>query len=66
MAFPIKFTAKRGQVQLNQVVIAAGAAEAQTDTISINIDSTKMTKGEALTVIENIKQRIWASNWPAL
>lgn len=65
MAFPLKFTAQRGKVQLKDVAVAAGAAEAQTDTISINIDATKITQGEALILIDLIQQKIHASKWPA-
>jgi hypothetical protein len=66
MAFQKKFTAKRGQIALNQIAVSAGTAEAQTDTISINIDATKLTKGDALILIDNIRHRIHASNWPAV
>lgn len=64
MAWTAKFTAQRGKVQLKDVAIAAGSAEAQSDTISINIDQTRLTKGEALTMIDNIKAKIHASKWP--
>jgi len=66
MAWQAKFTAARGKVQLKDIAIAAGAAEAQSDTISINIDATKLTKGEALILIDNIKAKIHAAKWPPL
>lgn len=61
-----KFTIQRGKVDLKDVVIAAGAAEAQSDTMSLNIDVTNLTKGEALLMVEEIKQKIHASLWPPL
>lgn len=65
MAFPLKFTAQRGKVDLKDVTVAAGSAEAQTDTISVNMDITNMSKGEALILLEEIAQKIHSSPWPA-
>ena len=61
-----KFTMQRGKNGLKDVVVAAGSAEAQTDTISINIDYTKITKGDALIMIDDIKRKIHAGKWPPL
>lgn len=61
-----KFTAQRGKNNLKDVVVAAGAAEAQSDTMSLNIDVTKLTKGDALVQLEAIRQRIHAGKWPPL
>lgn len=66
MAYQVKFTAKRGQVDVKDVTVAAGSAEAQSDTISINIDVTNLTKGGALTLIDKIGQAIHAGPWPPL
>lgn len=62
----VKLTIKRGQIGLKDVVVSAGSAEAQTDTMSLNIDFTKLTKGEALILVDSIKQKIHASKWPFL
>lgn len=66
MAFPIKFTAQRGKPAKGQIAIAAGTAEAQTDTMSLNIDANKISKGEALILIDNIRDVVAASKWPAI
>lgn len=62
----VKFTMQRGKPTLKDVTVAAGTAEAQTDTISINIDYTKMTKGDVLLALDNIRQKIFAGKWPAI
>jgi hypothetical protein len=62
-----RLTVQRGSgFKLKGVVVSAGTAEAQTDTISLNIDTTKLTKGEALAMIEGIKQKIEAIHWPVI
>lgn len=61
-----KFTIQRGKVNLSDVAVAAGSAEAQSDTMSLNIDVTNLTKGEAMILVEEIKQKIFASPWPPL
>lgn len=61
-----KFTMARGKTNLKDVVVAAGSAEAQSDTISINIDYTKITKGDALMMIDGISAKIAAGKWPPL
>jgi hypothetical protein len=61
-----KFTAQRGKSDLKDVIVAAGVAEAQSDTLSVNIDVTKLTKGEALIMLDEVKQKIFASPWPPL
>lgn len=66
MAFQAKFTAPRGQAELKDVVLGAGDAEAQSDTISINMDVTAMGKAEALHLIDRIRNKIHASPWPPL
>lgn len=66
MAFLAKFTAQRGKVDKKDVTVAAGSAETQSDTISINIDATAISKGEALILIDNIRDAIHASPWPPL
>lgn len=66
MAWQAKFTAPRGQAELKDVVVAAGAEEAQRDTISINIDVNAMGKAEALQLIDRIRNRIHADPWPPL
>jgi len=61
-----KFTIKRGQVDLKDVAVAAGSAEAQTETLSVNIDYTAMTRGDVLWMLDEVKQKIQAGLWPPL
>lgn len=61
-----KLTVQLGKVELKDVVVAAGSAEAQSETISLNIDYTTLTKSAALFLIDEIKQKIFASPWPLL
>lgn len=65
MAFTAKFTIKRGAATNPAlVVIAAGSAEAQSDTMSLNIDATALSKGDALLMIDALKHKIERSPWP--
>lgn len=62
----VKFTVQRGKIDPKSVTVAAGTAEAATDTISVNVDFTKLTKGDVVILLETIKQKILAGKWPAL
>lgn len=66
MAFQAKFTGQRGKAGIENIAISAGAAEAQSDTISVNIDQTAISKGEALMLLQKIADRIHAAPWPPL
>ena len=66
MAFQAKFTMARGKNNLAQVAVAAGAAEAQSDTMSLNVDAAAMTKGDALIQLKAIADKIHAGPWPPL
>jgi hypothetical protein len=66
MAFTAKFTVPRGKHAQKNVTIAAGTPEAQTDTISLNIDATHMTKGDVLVLLEDLVAKIHANKWPPL
>jgi hypothetical protein len=61
-----KFTAQRGKTDLKDVAVAAGTAEAQSDTVSINLDVTNMTRGDALMLVETLKGAILRAAWPPL
>jgi len=64
MAFTAKFTGKLGKTDSADIAPAAGSAEAQSDTISVNIDATNMSKGDALLLLSKISDAIHASPWP--
>jgi hypothetical protein len=60
-----KLTLQRGGSEEKDVTVSAGSAEAQSDTISVNIDYTNLRKGEAVLMLETIKMRIQGSpTWP--
>lgn len=59
-----KFTIQRGKVKLEDVAVAAGSAEAQSDTLSVNVDYTNMSKGDVLILLDEVKQKIFAGPWP--
>lgn len=61
----VKLTVQRGARDENGVIVAAGAAEAQSDTMSLNIDLTNLRRGEALMMLEALKMKIHGSpTWP--
>lgn len=62
----VKLTMQRGKTALKDVVVAAGAAETQSDTISINIDFTNMKKGDVIVALQSMVQKIHASKWPMI
>jgi hypothetical protein len=57
----VKLTVQRGGREEKHVVVSAGAAEAQSDTMSLNIDVTNLRRGEVLLMLEALKQKIHAS-----
>lgn len=61
-----KFTAQRGKTDLKDITVAAGSAEAQSDTVSINMDVTNISRGEALLLVDAIQQQIQRGPWPPL
>lgn len=61
-----KFTVQRGKVNLQDVAVAVGSGEAQSETISLNVDYTAISKGEVLILIDAIKAKIHAGVWPPL
>lgn len=61
-----KFTVQLGKVDLKDVAVAAGSAEAQSETLSVNIDFTNMARGQVLLLLDEVKQKIHAGPWPPL
>ena len=62
----VKFTAQLGKVDLKDIVVAAGSAESQSETISVNIDYTNMPRGQVLILLDEIKQKVHSGPWPPL
>jgi len=61
-----KFTVQLGKVDLKDVIVAAGTAEAQSETISLNVDYTNMPRGQVLFLLDEIQQKILSGPWPPL
>ena len=61
-----KFTVQRGKPGLKDITVAPGTAETQSDTISLNVDYTKVTKGDVLIMIDAVRQKVFAGKWPPL
>jgi hypothetical protein len=65
MAWTGKLTIQRGTSNNPaSVVLEAGSAEAQSDTISVNIDATNLSRGEAVVMLEDLIVHIQRGNWP--
>jgi hypothetical protein len=64
MAFTAKFTGQRGKNGIEDIAVGAGSSESQSDTISVNIDATNISKGEALQLLSKIAHAIHAAPWP--
>ncbi len=64
MAEQFKYTARYGATERGEITVAAGSAEAQSDTISVNIDLTTMGRAEAIHVLDKIQAKILAEDWP--
>jgi hypothetical protein len=61
-----KFTCQRGKYGIKDIPITAGTAEAQQETVSVNIDYTNMRRADVIQQLQAIEQRILAAKWPPL
>lgn len=66
MPFQAKFTAELGTRPEDAVLAAGSDIAGSTDAIEVNIDATKMSRGDAVLLLEGIKQRILSGPWPLL
>lgn len=66
MAFQFKATAAFGGNDIEDITIAEGDEEAQSDTISVNADITNMGKAEFLHLLQKTYDAIHAAPWPPL
>ncbi|WP_156360198.1 MULTISPECIES: hypothetical protein [unclassified Sphingomonas] len=60
----VKLTVSRGKQALKDVAVAAGTAIAGSDAMELNIDQTKISKGDALVMVDALRAKIFASPWP--
>lgn len=61
-----KFTVKRGALNRKDVAVSAGTAEAQTDTMSLNIDFTAIRKAQVVEMLTALQNKILSGPWPPL
>ena len=64
MAFTAKFTIQRGANHPADIVIGAGSAEAQSDTVSINMDVTNAGKREIADMIDKARDAFLTAQFP--
>lgn len=62
----VKLTVKRGGTNLKDVAVTSGTPIANSDAIELNVDYTKATRGDVLTMVEALRQKIIASKWPMI
>jgi hypothetical protein len=60
----VKLTVTRGKPHIKDIAVAVGTPIAGSDAMELNIDQTKISKGDALTMIDNLRAKIYASPWP--
>lgn len=60
----VKLTVSRGKVALKDVAVSAGTAISGSDAMELNIDQTKMSKGDVLVLLDAVRAKIFASPWP--
>lgn len=62
----VKLTVTRGKPNMKDITVGAGTTIAGSDAMELNIDYTKIAKGDALVMLEHLRQRIYTSKWPLL
>lgn len=60
----VKLTVVRGKPNLKDITVTAGTPIAGSDAIEVNIDQTKMTKGDAMVMFDNLRAKIFNAPWP--
>jgi hypothetical protein len=60
----VKLTVVRGKPNLKDVTVSAGTPIAGSDAMELNIDQTKISKGDALIMIDALRAKIFSSPWP--
>lgn len=60
----VKLTVTRGKPNLKDITLGAGTPIAGSDAMELNIDFTKMSRGDAIVLIEELKNKILNLPWP--
>lgn len=64
-----KFTVKLGALNGKDVAVATGSAEAQGETLSVNIDATSATslgRRDVLHMLDAVRDKVLSGPWPPL
>lgn len=64
MATQNKLTVSLGGYRLQDVTVGAGTTTTDGDTLELNIDQNKMTKGDCLQLLDKLRQKVFNSKWP--
>ena len=60
----VMLTVTRGKPNLKDVTVAPGTPIGGSDAMTLNIDQTKISKGDAMVMIDALKAKIFNSPWP--
>ena len=60
----VKLTVTRGKPHIKDIAMAAGTPIAGSDAMELNIDQTRLSKGDALVMLDGLRAKIFASSWP--
>jgi hypothetical protein len=64
-----KFTVQRGKLNGMDVAVATGSAEAQGETLSVNIDvtnATSLARRDVLHMLDAVRDKVLTGPWPPL
>ncbi|WP_287459194.1 hypothetical protein [Sphingomonas sp.] len=59
-----KLTVTRGKPNLKDITVGAGTPIAGSDAMELNIDFTKMTRGDAMVMLDNLRAKVFNLPWP--
>lgn len=62
----VKLTVTRGKPGIKDVAVSAGTTIPGSDAMELNIDFTRITKGEAIVMLQSLKAKIFAAKWPMI
>ncbi|WEK43643.1 MAG: hypothetical protein P0Y64_02075 [Candidatus Sphingomonas colombiensis] len=60
----VKLTVTRGKPNLKDITVGAGTAIAGSDAMELNIDFTKMSRGDAFAMVDALRDKIFNLPWP--
>ena len=59
-----KLIVTRGKPNLKDITVGAGTPIAGSDAMELNIDFTKMTRGDAMVMLDNLRAKVFNLPWP--